>query len=152
VANLNTTLGAGGGVQAASLVGKNVAVAGNALVLGSSGSAPGAFNLSAAASDVKVTVSNASGNIVDIVDLGAMSAGNQNFSWNGQSTAGAAQSAGTYSYAVNATAASSANTVTVTPYSVVPVTSVGLGGTSGTMLDLGGGLAPVALSAVQEVF
>jgi flagellar basal-body rod modification protein FlgD len=152
VANLNTTLGAGGGVQAASLVGKNVAVAGNALVLGSSGSAPGAFNLSAAASDVKVTVSTSSGSVVDIVDLGAMSAGNQNFSWNGQSAAGAAQSAGTYSYTVNATAASSANKVTVTPYAVVPVTSVGLGGTSGTMLDLGGGMAPVALSAVQEVF
>ena len=152
VANLNTTLGAGGGVQAASLVGKNVAVAGNALVLGSSGSAPGAFNLSAAASDVKVTVSTSSGSVVDIVDLGAMNAGNQNFSWNGQSAAGAAQSAGTYSYTVNATAASSANKVTVTPYAVVPVTSVGLGGTSGTMLDLGGGMAPVALSAVQEVF
>ena len=154
VANLNTTLGTGGGVQAAALIGKSVAVSGNSLVLGSSGSAPGAFNLSATASAMsKVTVSNASGNIVDIVDLGAMSAGNQNFSWNGQSTAGAAQSAGTYSYAVNATAASSTiNTVTVTPYSVVPVTSVGLGGTSGTMLDLGGGLAPVALSAVQMVF
>ena len=152
VANLNTTLGAGGGVQAASLVGKNVAVAGNALVLGSSGSAPGAFSLSAAASDVKVTVSTSSGSVVDIVDLGAMNAGNQNFSWNGQSAAGAAQSAGTYSYTVNATAASSAAKVTVTPYAVVPVTSVGLGGTSGTMLDLGGGMAPVALSAVQEVF
>src|ERR1700722_848741 len=74
VANLNTTLGTGGGVQAAALIGKSVAVSGNALVLGSSGSAPGAFNLSAAASDVKVTVSNASGNIVDIVDLGAMRA------------------------------------------------------------------------------
>jgi hypothetical protein len=34
----------------------------------------------------------------------------------------------------------------------VPVTSVVLGGQSGPMLDLGGGLAPVALSAVQEVF
>src|ERR1700722_13485871 len=74
VANLNTTLGTGGGVQAAALIGKSVAVSGNSLVLGSAGSAPGAFNLSAAASDVKVTVSNASGNIVDIVDLGAMRA------------------------------------------------------------------------------
>lgn len=151
VQTLNTTLGAGSGVQAANLVGKNVAVSGNALLL-SNGSAQGAFNLSAAASDVKVTITNTSGSVVDVVDLGAMGAGNQNFTWNGQSPTGATQSSGTYSYSVNATAASSANTVTATPYAVVPVTSVVMGGTNGPMLDLGGGLAPVALSSVQEVF
>jgi flagellar basal-body rod modification protein FlgD len=43
---LNQTLGTGGGVQAAGLVGKNVAVAGNALMLGANGTAQGAFNLS----------------------------------------------------------------------------------------------------------
>jgi len=151
VQTLNSTLGAGGGVQAANLVGKNVAVSGNALVL-ANGSASGAFNLSAAASDVQVAITNASGGVVDVMDLGAMGAGNQNFAWNGQSLGGATQPAGTYSYTVKATAASSANTVTVTPYAVVPVTSVVLGGQSGPMLDLGGGLSPVALSAVQEVY
>lgn len=152
VQTLNQTLGAGGGVQAAGLVGKNVAVSGNALVLGSGGSAQGAFNLSGAASDVSVTITNAAGSVVDVVDLGAMGAGNQNFTWNGQSANGSAQSAGTYSYTINATSASSATKVTVTPYAVVPVTSVVLGGQTGTMLDLGGGMAPVALSAVQEVY
>jgi len=149
---LNQTLGTGGGVQAAGLVGKNVAVPGNALVLGTSGTAQGAFNLSAAATDVKLTITDASGNVVSVVDLGAMGAGSQNFSWNGQSLDGKAQPAGTYSYSIKATSASNANTVTATPYAVVPVTSVVLGGQNGTMLDLGGGLAPVALSAVQEVF
>jgi flagellar basal-body rod modification protein FlgD len=152
VASINTTLGTGGGVEAAGLVGKNVAVAGNALVLGSSGSAPGAFNLSAAASDVSVTISNSSGSVVDTVDLGAMGAGNQSFSWNGQNTSGTAQTAGTYSYTINATAASSGNKVTATPYAVVPVNSVVLGGSSGPTLNIGGGLSPVALSAVQEVY
>jgi flagellar basal-body rod modification protein FlgD len=151
VQTLNTTLGAGSGVQAANLVGKNVAVSGNSLVL-ANGSAPGAFNLSAAASDVQVAVTNSSGGVVDVIDLGAMGAGNQNFNWNGQSLGGTAQSAGTYSYSVNATSASSANTVKVTPYAVVPVTSVVMGGTSGPTLDLGGGMSPVALSAVQQVY
>ena len=151
VQTLNSTLGAGSGVQAANLVGKNVAVSGNALIL-ANGSAQGAFNLSGAASDVKVTITNASGSVVDVVDLGAMGAGSQNFSWNGQSLTGAAQSSGTYSYSLKAASASSANTVTATPYAVAPVTSVVMGGTSGPMLDLGGGLAPVALSSVQEVF
>jgi flagellar basal-body rod modification protein FlgD len=152
VQNLNTTLGNTSGVQAASLVGQNVAVAGNALVLGSSGSAPGAFNLSAAASDVEVTVSNSTGSVVATVDLGAMGAGNQNFTWNGQSAGGTAESAGTYSYAINATAASASDPVTTTPYAIVPVTSVVLGGQSGPVLDLGGGMAPVALTAVQQVY
>ena len=76
---LNSTLGAGGGVQAANLVGKNVAVSGNALLL-ANGSAQGAFNLSAAASRCQSHVTNPSGSVVDVVDLGAMGAGNQNFS------------------------------------------------------------------------
>jgi flagellar basal-body rod modification protein FlgD len=151
VQTLNSTLGAGSGVQAANLVGKNVAVSGNALIL-ANGSAPGAFNLSAAASDVQVAITNSSGSVVDVVDLGAMGAGNQNFSWNGQTLAGTTAAAGTYSYTVKASSASSANTVTATPYAVVPVTSVVLGGTSGPTLDLGGGLSPVALSAVQQVY
>ena len=152
VQTLNQTLGTGGGVQAAGLVGKNVAVAGNALVLGSSGAAQGAFNLSGAASDVSLTISNASGGVVGTVDLGALGAGNQNFTWNGQGANGSALAAGTYSYTINATSASSASKVTATPYAVVPVTSVVIGGQNGPMLDLGGGLSPVALSAVQEVF
>ena len=149
---LNQTFGASGGVQAAGLIGKNVAVSGNALVLGSSGTAQGAFNLSAAASDVRVTVSDSSGKLVNVIDLGAMGSGYQNFTWNGQATGGSAEPAGTYSYAISTTPASSGTTVTATPYSVVPVTSVVLGGTSGTMLNVGGGLAPVALTAVQQVF
>lgn len=151
VQTLNTTLGAGGAVQAANLVGKNVAVAGNALLL-TGGGAQGAFNLSAAASDVRVTITSSSGNIVNVIDLGAMGAGNQNFAWNGQSLTGSTMPAGTYSFSIKATSASPASTATATPYAVVPVTSVVMGGQSGPTLDLGGGLAPVALSAVQQVF
>ena len=88
VQTLNTTLGTGSGLQAASLVGKNVAVPGNALVLGSGGNANGAFNLSATAKDVNVAVLNASGSIVNTIDLGPMAAGSQNFVWNGKAADG----------------------------------------------------------------
>jgi flagellar basal-body rod modification protein FlgD len=152
VQTLNTTVGDTTGIQAAGLVGKNIAVAGNTLILGSSGSAQGALNLSAAAKDVSVSISNSSGSIVATVDLGAMSAGTQNFTWNGQGTSGSALAAGNYTYTINATTAVSGTTVTATPYAVVPVTSVGMGGQNGPTLDIGGGLSPVALSAVQEVF
>ncbi|HVH78852.1 MAG TPA: FlgD immunoglobulin-like domain containing protein [Stellaceae bacterium] len=152
VSTLNTSFGTDSGMQAAGLVGKNVAVSGNALVLGSGGSAQGAFKLSGAAADVKVTVTNSSGSVVNVIDLGPMGAGNQSFTWNGQSLGGTAATAGTYSYSINATASSGSTTPTVTSYSVVPVTSVVLGGTNGPTLNLGGGVAPVALSAVQQVF
>lgn len=151
VQSLNATMTAAGGIQAAGLVGHNVAVAGNALVLGSGGTATGAFALSGAAKDVKVTVADASNNIVAVLDLGAMTAGNQNFTWNGQSLGGAALPAGTYTYSVSPVSAGAA-AVSATSYSVVPVTAVVLNGASGPTLDLGNGAAPVALSAVQQVF
>jgi flagellar basal-body rod modification protein FlgD len=152
VQNLNSTFSSGSGMQAAGLVGKNVAVAGDTMILGANGSAQGAFSLSAAAKDVTVTIANSAGSIIGTIDLGAMAAGNQSFAWNGQNASGTALPAGNYVYAVNAIPASSGATVTATPYAVVPVISVALGGTNGPMLDLGGGLQPVPLSSVQEVF
>jgi len=152
VQTLSTQFGATSGMQAAGLVGQNVAVAGNTLILGSNNTAQGAFSLSGAAADVTVTIANAAGSVIGQIDLGPMSAGNQGFTWNGQNAAGTAQPAGNYQYTVSATAATSGTTVTATPYAVVPVTSVVLGGQSGPTLNLGGGLAPVPLTSVQEVF
>lgn len=152
VQSLNTTLTSSSGIQAAGLVGHNVAVTGNALVLGQGGTATGAFSLSGPAKDVRVAISNSSGNVVGVLDLGAMSAGTQNFTWNGQSIGGTALPPGTYAFNVVPTAAAGAAAVQATTYSVVPVTAVVLGGLSGPLLDLGNGVAPVALSAVQQVF
>lgn len=148
---LGTQLGTAGGIQAASLVGKNVGMSGNSLVLPQGGTATGAFTLPAAAQNVVVTVSDAAGNAIGQFDLGALAAGTQSFSWNGQESDGSTASAGAYQFSVGATSAAGA-AVTATPLTVVPVTGVALGGTNGPMLDLGDGLAPVALSAVQQVF
>ncbi|MGH7092680.1 MAG: flagellar hook assembly protein FlgD [Stellaceae bacterium] len=151
VQSLNTTMTAASGIQAAGLVGHNVAVTGNTLVLGSGGTANGAFSLSGAAKDVQVTVSNASGSVVGVLDLGPMAAGTQTFAWNGQSIVGTALPAGNYSFAV-APVSAGTTAVSATSYSVVPVTAVVLNAQNGPTLDLGDGVAPVALSAVQQVF
>jgi flagellar basal-body rod modification protein FlgD len=148
VQNLDTSFS---GQQAVALVGHNVAVSGNALVLGQQGSATGAFNLAAAANNVTVTVADSTGKAVATLNLGAMPAGLQNFSWNGKGADGSTESPGTYRFSVSAVGATGGS-VAALPYAVVPVTAVALGGQSGPMLDLGGGLAPVALSAVQQVF
>ncbi|HEX3860974.1 MAG TPA: FlgD immunoglobulin-like domain containing protein [Stellaceae bacterium] len=151
VQNLNSTVTTTSGLQAASLVGHNVAVAGNTLSLGDGGNAAGALQLSAAATDVSVQISNAQGKIVATLDLGAMPAGTQNFTWSGQGSNGQALASGTYSFAVSATGAKGAS-VTATPYAVAPVTAVSFGGSNGATLELGNGIAPTALSAVQQVF
>jgi flagellar basal-body rod modification protein FlgD len=152
VANLNTALGTGSAMQAATLVGRNVAVAGNELVLAAGGKAAGAFNLSSAAKDVVVTVGKGDGSVMATLDLGPMAAGTQNFAWDGKGADGKAAPAGTYFYSIKAASGTTGAKVTATPYAVVPVTSVVLGGQSGPTLDLGGGLSPVPLSAVQQVF
>ena len=139
------------GQQAVGLVGHNVAVSGNTLVLGQSGAATGAFNLSGAANNVSVAVTNSTGKTVATLNLGEMPAGTQTFSWNGAGATGSTLAPGNYGFSVTAAGANGA-AVSATPYAVVPVTSVGLGGQSGPVLDVGGGLAPVPLSAVQQVF
>jgi flagellar basal-body rod modification protein FlgD len=107
-----------GGQQAVGLVGRSVAVSGNALVLGQSSGATGAFNLPAAASNVTVTISDAGGNTVARLNLGAMPAGTQAFSWTGAGPNGAALTPGTYRFAVTAVGANGA-AVAATPYAVV---------------------------------
>ncbi len=151
VQTLNTTLSASNGLQAAALVGHKIAVAGNALVVGQGGTATGAFALPVGAKTVAVTVAGPAGNVVANLDLGTMAAGSQSFTWNGQGLDGKPAPAGNYSFTVNAVGSDGAR-IAATPYSVVPVTSVSLGGQAGPMLSLGGGVAPVALSAVQQVY
>jgi len=148
VQNLQTSLS---GQQAVGLVGHNVAVNGNTLLLGQSGSSTGAFNLSGAANNVAVTITDPTGKAVASLNLGPIAAGSQTFSWNGTGTNGSKLASGTYSFSVSAAGANGA-AVPATPYAVAPVTGVALGGQNGQMLDLGGGLAPVAVSAVQQVF
>ena len=91
------------------------------------------------------------GKAVASLSLGPMAAGTQTFSWNGTGANGTQLTPGTYTFKVTAVTANG-SAVPATSLAVVPVTSVTLGGSSGPLLDLGGGLAPVPISAVQQVF
>lgn len=68
-------------LEAASLVGKNVLVAGNELSLASDGSTIAGFELEGPADSVVVDIKNASGKVIDSVNLGAAPAGLQTFGW-----------------------------------------------------------------------
>ena len=70
-------------VQGASLVGRDVIVAGNKLQRRRRrpASAQGGFELTGAADAVKVEILAPSGNVVDTLNLGAQSAGVHSFDW-----------------------------------------------------------------------
>lgn len=134
-------------MQAANLIGKTVVVPGNAITLASGASQFG-VNLSGAASDVQVTIKNASGTVVDTMDLGAMAAGQSAVSWNGQTTAGSTAADGQYTFTVSAV--NGKNSVTASGLSVGQVGSVSTNGTSGAQLNIPN-LGSVDYSSVLQI-
>jgi flagellar basal-body rod modification protein FlgD len=162
ISNLNTTLqsissqmGLSQSIDATSFIGKSVLVQGNSILLGtdsttgSTVTTPFGINLTSAAADVKVNITNSSGAVVDTVDLGSMSAGVYSYDWNGQSSSGSAATNGSYSFTVSATDANG-NAVTVNPLTYGLVGSVAYT-SSGPVLNLGTA-GTSSLSGVYKVF
>jgi flagellar basal-body rod modification protein FlgD len=129
-------------LQGATMVGRDVLTTGSTLqVEGTTGK--GGLDLSGSASNVKVEVLSAGGQVLDTLNLGSMSAGQHTFETN----ATAYNAAGTLSFRVTATQGSQA--VPVTALSRDKVTSVGT--SSGTLsLSLQGG-STVSYSDVKSV-
>jgi flagellar basal-body rod modification protein FlgD len=129
--------------QASSLVGKQVAVAGDALVPNASGDATGAFSLAAPAQAATVTIIAPNGTVAGTESLGALSAGQQTFSWN-NGTAGTQ-----YTYQVSASSAAG-GAVSVTPYSVYTVDGVNV--TNGTQtFSVQGASTAIPVSSIESV-
>ena len=68
-------------LQGASLVGRDVIVPGNRLVINDEDLVQGGFELNGPADSVKVEVLNAGGRVIDTIDLGAQSGGRHGFEW-----------------------------------------------------------------------
>jgi flagellar basal-body rod modification protein FlgD len=101
VAGLNSQFVQLQALQGASLVGREVIVAGDRLAIGE-GIGSGGFDLKAAADSVKVEVLNGAGRVAATIDLGAMSAGRHAFDW----PSGSATDADGYRFRVAATSGS----------------------------------------------
>lgn len=80
IAQLNNSFGQNQAYSAVSMVGRNVSLQGNRLLMAQNG-AQGAFDLAAAADRVQVEIVNSAGAVVDTVDLGAASKGRHVFNW-----------------------------------------------------------------------
>ncbi len=109
VSAINSAIQQTQALQAASLVGRNVQVAGNDLVPDDSGKASAGYDLAGPADSVVVTVTDASGQVVDTLSLGPQGAGRHSFDWQSKGGSG-------LSFSVSAQAGTS-------PVSVTPLVS-----------------------------
>jgi flagellar basal-body rod modification protein FlgD len=88
--------------QGVSLLGKTVKGSGNQLTVVGGKAMQAAYSLPKSAKQVVVGVFDASGNQVDVINLGAQAAGSRTFSWDGKDSKGQQAADGLYSYQVGA--------------------------------------------------
>lgn len=143
--SLAASLAGNQAVQAATLIGHDVMVAGNRLQL-ANGHATGAVELVQAADQVQVTITNGAGAVVHRADLGAQPQGIVQIDWDGQTDAGAAAVAGNYRFSVTATA--QGGSVGAQPLMIGHVQGVTAANGS-TNVDLGS-IGSVSLSQVKQ--
>lgn len=136
-------------LQASSLVGRSVIVPATSTLVDTSKGMTGTVVVPSASSMTTVKVTDAQGNVVKTIDLGAQTGGNASFSWDGTADDGTVAAAGNYSFAASGTL-DGTNTA-LTTYLPATVSSVTLGVNGAeTTLNLASGNT-VALSKVQTI-
>lgn len=135
-------------LMASSLVGRAVLVPGNRVPYAPGVPVMAAAELPQAASDMRVSIVDGSGQVVRQMVLGPQNAGLVKFSWDGLNDAGAAAAPGTYT--VRADAVLDGKATAMATSVVARVDSVSLGGTQGVQLNLWDGTT-VPLANVKEI-
>lgn len=134
-------------MQASSLIGHNILADGNQIKLsGSQGL--GGVTLGGAADTVTVNITDSAGNAVRTINLGAQSAGQVGFSWDGTNDKGQTVPDGNYKMTVSASNAGAS--VTATPLALGNVSSVSLSG--GSVAVNATGLGQLNLSQIYQIF
>lgn len=145
ISQLNTTLSslasqisANQSAQTSLLIGQSVLVPGNMAAV-SSGASPGfGVTLANAVSDLKITIKDAAGNVVNTVNLGAQPAGTIPISWKPTDSAGNTLPDGTYTISAAGKLSSGADATGVSTLSGQQVMSVVLqNGKQGLLLQNG---------------
>lgn len=135
-------------MDATSLIGKTVKANGSTAAFDGTNSSTLQFNLSVPTAVTTVTITNAAGNTVRTVSLGAQSAGDATYAWDGKDSNGTTVSAGAYTFAVSGTTAAGA-AATATTYTAGRVDGVSYNDSGTATLTIGA--ASVALPDVISV-
>ncbi|MES2095201.1 MAG: flagellar hook assembly protein FlgD [Pseudomonadota bacterium] len=134
--------------DAMSYVGKTVLTAGDVAYGRTTGGIAGGIELDGDASDVKVTIQDATGQTLKTIDLGQQAKGAATFDWDGKLADGTDAGAGPFK--VTAVASNSGKAVTSRTLVWAPVTSISMPTSGDPVLNVAG-LGSVAISAVRAI-
>jgi flagellar basal-body rod modification protein FlgD len=143
---LSASMTASQSLQATSMIGHAVLVPGNEIAM-AKGNSNAAVELSQAEDSVTVKISDAKGNVVRTLQLGAQNAGIVDFQWDGKDDSGTTLADGAYTYTASAVQGSTKSTPTSLTYGLVNNVSL----TSGVAQLNVGNLGDVALDAVRRI-
>jgi flagellar basal-body rod modification protein FlgD len=149
LSDLSTSLRSSQALTASGLVGRTVLAPGNVGALTADVGMGGMLDLPSSASDVVVSITDASGQLVQRLSLGSQSAGQVPFFWDGTMTNGTAAAPGQYT--ISAQALSGSDKYAVNTNVLSQVNSVSMGGSQGLMLNLAG-LGAVPVSDVKQIY
>ena len=125
VESLLAQTGSGQVLQAAGLIDRSVLAPGTGLTLSAGSAVSFAIDMPTAADSVKVSITNAAGQVVRSLDLGGLPPGVQTMSWDGADDGGQLLSNGSYQLSV--TASGGGANVAAVPLTYANVTSVAQG-------------------------
>ena len=155
ISEMNTTLkamadklSAGTTADAVSYVGKTVLTPGNTAYGRASGGLSGEVELDKDATGVIVTVSNANGQTLKTINLGAQKAGSVEYDWDGKDETGA--DAGTGPFTVSVMARNGNTSIAARNLAWVPVAAVSVPASGPAQLTLPG-LGQIPVTAVRKV-
>lgn len=148
--SLATALQSNQALQASTMVGRNVMVSGNSYVTDSAGSkVSGAIDLTQNTGQLTLQVYNSVGQLVREIPMGAQSAGQVAFTWDGTDSSGNAAPAGVYR--VTASALVNGQTAAMDTLMQGKVDSVTLPSGGGTPSLNVSGLGTVSMDAVKQL-
>ncbi|MBU6459501.1 MAG: flagellar hook assembly protein FlgD [Proteobacteria bacterium] len=146
VSGLISTMNANQSLQATGLIGKTVLVPNNQIAL-LNGQASGAVNLSSATNQLVVNITDASGNVIQSINLGGQAAGTVPFSWNGTRASGQTLPDGLYSVTASVLQNGKQTTVPVLASGTIGSVSIN-NGTLGINVN---GLGSFSASNIQQI-
>ena len=147
---LSNSLTSNQAMQASSLLGHQVLVSSSTATLAAGATVTGAVNVPQTTSQVTLSITDSSGNLVNQINLGAQSAGLANFSWNGTMGNGSPAPAGTYTLTAQYAGQVSGGTAATTLVNGT-VDSVSMGaGSAGMTLNVAG-VGSVPFSSLQQI-
>lgn len=149
ISDLSTSLRSNQALMASGLVGRTVLAPGNVGALTAGAGLVGALDLPSSAGDVVMSISDATGQLVQRLSLGPQAAGQLSFSWDGKMANGTMAAPGLYK--IEAQAISGNDKFAVDTSVLSRVDSVTLGDPKGMTLNLSG-LGPVLLGDVKQIF